>query len=253
MKIKDSKSFQCTLLISCFLVLVFILLFLFISSFVNKESNVASIEVIIGVLASFMGVCSAIMLASQIYTLYWRYNWERDYDRKINELEGNFNKYIDEINNKVEEFKIGNLTLKRIDYHNNDALAASHYNLGKKFEGVLNVLDNMNILLMNKELFENNEPRLGFAIYSIAKNFKEYKTDTLIKKDNTKGFIEFYNKWNSKYHKIKELLKEEKEIFDKFIKLGIVIENFYSDVCSNGIRTNMRPDDYKLLCTMAVD
>lgn len=152
----QNKGFYRTIVISNLALSILILLYLFTSCFISVDCDSATIGIVVGVTATFIGVCTTLMLGAQIYTVYRSSQSERELQDKIKELEGKYDKYKNQIGDKLNEVVSVKNEIEYIRYHNNDSLAAAHYIMNSKFRGTLNVLDNIHLLLTKKVSFDDN-------------------------------------------------------------------------------------------------
>ena len=66
----QNKGFYRTIVISNLALSILILLYLFTSCFISVDCDSATIGIVVGVTATFIGVCTTLMLGAQIYTVY---------------------------------------------------------------------------------------------------------------------------------------------------------------------------------------
>ena len=136
------------------------------------------------------------MLGAQIYTVFRSSQSEKELQNKLKEVEDKYDAYSRQIEIKLNEVSNIKNEIEYIRYHNNDSLAAAHYIMNSKFRGTLNVLDNIHLLLTKKVSFDDNVNKYKFAIYSIAKNFKEYKSDVYVEfTENSEGLCSTQREW----------------------------------------------------------
>lgn len=201
-------------LIGCFVLIVLLLLFICLKGHISYIGGTISLEAIIGIIATFIGVCTAIMLGSQVYSVYNRTQSEREYDRKLIRITKWFERYIEDSTHQMDLLKKSINEFERLKHSVNDALAGIHYHDKKMFKGILNVLDNIVILTNNKQLFGNEfESKIDFAVYAIAKNLTEYQMDEIVQEHSIKKFMDFYGKWIENYKLINfSICKEQLNI-----------------------------------------
>lgn len=250
---KQNNVFFKTLIISNVALSILIILYLFTSPFISVHGKTATIEGLVGIIGAFIGVCTTLMLGAQIYTVFRSSQSEKELQNKLKEVEDKYDAYSRQIEIKLNEVSNIKNEIEYIRYHNNDSLAAAHYIMNSKFRGTLNVLDNIHLLLTKKVSFDDNVNKYKFAIYSIAKNFKEYKSDVYVINNDKKHFEEFFIKWNERFVSIIVLLEKGQEDDDDLLFLNEVISSYHEDCKINTGMADMNVKHHSRLCMMAKD
>ena len=249
-----SHSLIWTVLISCFGLIVLLLLFLCMKGHINYAESSISSDALIGIIATFIGVCTALMLGAQIYSVYNRTQIEREYDEKLNEITTWFKTSTSEYERKLEAVNGSIRNFEKLKHSVNDALAGIHYNEGKLLEGILNVLDNVVILTNNQEPFcEELIGKADFAIYAIAKNLKEYKNDITVKKEDIRGYIHFSNKWKVQYELIDFSSQCGKHIMKRMNNLNTIVNKLTDNILAFKFKVGMEKDHLAILNEYARD
>jgi len=249
-----SHHFIWAVLIGCFVLIFLLLLYHCMNGHVNYEESSISSDAFIGIIATFIGVCTAIMLGAQIYSVYNRTQTEREYDMKFNEITEWFRISIDDYKKQLDDLNKSIRKFEKLKHSVNDALAGIHYNEGKMLEGALNVLDNVGILTKNQQLFGKELiEKADFAVYAIAKNLKEYENDVIIKKRDTKGFIYFYDKWKELYKSIDFSTQCGKHIVERMEKLNNIVNKLNDNILAFHFKVGMEENHIVLLNEYAHD
>lgn len=249
-----SHSLIWTFLIGCLALVVLLLLFLCINGHINYTDSSISSAALIGIIATFIGICTALMLGAQIYSVYNRTQTEREYDEKLNEITIWFKTSTSEYEKKLEAVNESIRNFEKLKHSVNDALAGIHYNEGKLLEGVLNVLDNVVILTNNQEPFgEELMGKADFAIYAIAKNLKEYKNDITVKKEDIRGYIHFSNKWKILYESIDFSSQCGKHIVERMSNLNVIVNKLTDNILAFKFKSGMEKEHLAILNEYAHD
>lgn len=234
-------------LIGCFVLIVLLLLFICLKGHISYIGGTISLEAIIGIIATFIGVCTAIMLGSQVYSVYNRTQSEREYDRKFIKITNWFERYTTDSTRQMSLLKKSINEFEILKHSVNDALAGIHYHDNKMFKGILNVLDNIVILTNNKQLFGGEfESKVDFAVYAIAKNLTEYKMDEIVREHSIKKFIDFYGKWTESYTLIDfSICKEQQNI--RMREINNIIHQIYNKVTNSNFTNLITQEQLNLL------
>lgn len=254
-KIKNhSHSLIWVTLIGCLALIILLLLYICTNGHIDYSSGSISADALIGIIATFIGVCTALMLGAQIYSVYSRTQAEREYDQKLDEVTKWFKMSTEEYRKKLEDINESIRNFERLKHSVNDALAGIHYNEKKLLEGVLNVIDNLVILTNNQEQFgEEFKGKADFAIYAIAKNLKEYKDDIIIKKEDLNGYIYFRDKWKDRYALINFTSQCGQHIEKRVKELNRIINKLSDNINAFKFKVGIEKEDLAILNSFAHD
>ena len=190
------------------LLLLIIILFVIVSFEVDIRYNkcIITSDALISIMATFIGICSAIMLGAQIYFVHHRLQIEKEFDNRTNE-----------INKKLLELEELNLVV-------NDALASSHYNANSFLEGILDVIKNVVYMSNNTQNSDDRyTSKIGYAVYSIAKNIKNYQNDILVKRNDSDRIKEIISDWSHYYALIDRTALHDDFVREKFRHLDEIM------------------------------
>lgn len=99
---------------------------------VDCDNSSISPEALIAIIATFIGVCTALMLGAQIYSVYNKTQAEHEYDEKLNEVTTWFKTSTSEYEKKLEDINESIRNIEKLKHSVNDALAGIHYNEGNQ-------------------------------------------------------------------------------------------------------------------------
>ena len=253
-KRNHSHSLIWTVLIGCLTLIVLLLLYLCMNGHVNYSESSISSDALMGIIATFIGVCSALMLGAQIYSVYSRTQTEREYNEKLNEITIWFKNSTSEHEKQLKSLNKSIKNLERLKHSVNDALAGIHYSDNKMLKGILNVLDNIVILTNHQEQFgDKYNEKVDYAIYSIAKNLKRYKDDITIKSQNVSQFIEFYNNWQEEYKAINFSSECGTHIEKQINRLNNIVNAFSRNILNSHFEVGINTEDFRKLNEYAQD
>lgn len=249
-----SHSLIWIILISCFVLNILLLFFLCMNGHINFNEVTISSDSFICIISTFIGICTALMLGAQIYSVYSRTQTERYYDMKLNEVTDWVVESTADYEDKLKRINYSVHNFEKIKLSVNDALAGIHYNERKFLNGIINVLDNIIILTNNQDLFGDEIfEKLDFAIYAISKNLKEYKNDEIIKKADMKGYIHFSKEWKTKFKLIDFSTESGKHIKERIENLNKIINKLTDNTLAFSFRVGIEREHLSLLNEYAHD
>lgn len=253
-KIFHSHSLIWIILIGCFVLDILLLFFLCMNGHINFKDATISPDSFICIISTFIGICTALMLGAQIYSVYSRTQTERYYDIKLNEVTDWLIKSTADYEDKLKHINDSVHNFEKIKHSVNDALAGIHYNERKLLKGIINVLDNIIILTNNQDLFGDEVwEKTDFAIYAISKNLKEYKDDEIIKKADMKGYIYFSKEWKTKFKLINFSTESGKHIKERIEKLNIIINKLTDNILAFNFKVGIEKEHLAFLNENAHD
>lgn len=234
------------------------------------------------VLISSLSVLVTFVVAWQIWQTI---NAKKEIESARREMENSCDKRLDDFNKKMRRDKIFYVNKaqeldKKLEeqrksindtvimkYYLNDAMGSMHYNDGRMIEGVLDVIENIYLIVTNRELFEKHfgneySDKLGVATYFIAKNLKMYKQDQIVKDSNKERLIKrlenINNRWTKRFYGITDkfqVIGENKTmhsfVFDRLKKLDGILNRLVVGVKKSGINYIMPTEDTDTLNQMA--
>ena len=194
------------------------------------------------------------MLGAQVYSVYTRTQAEKGYHNKLKEIEKWFHSSTDKHEKELENLIKAHRSLDKLKYCVNDALACMHYKDDKKFEGIIDVMENIYTIINNEDLFkEDYREKLDVACYFIAKNLKEYKTDITFKQKDSVAIIRILGRWNKRYNQINFKQDSAQYIQQKIKNLDKVIDTLFHNLVNNNFSYTMSDYDWNLLCQIATN
>lgn len=211
----------------------------------------------LGVIGTFIAICTAIMLGAQIYSIYNRTQSEKEYDQKLDEVTTWFLESSE--SNQEELSKVAKATknLSLLKYLINEAMGGVHYNEGKKLEGIIDVMENIYTFTCDENLFANYfdgyKEKLNAACYFIAKNMKEYNSDKMVTTPDIKGLIRIQERWNKRYSHLKKDAETVKFIQERIDTLNDIFNRLIDGLINNNCKFKMGEKDWNTLCEMAKD
>lgn len=253
-KEKHSHSLLWTVLIGCIALIIVILFLICTKGQIDFNNSCISPDAFISLLTAFIGICAALMLGAQIYSVYNRTQTERDYDNKLNEITNWFKKSTSEYEEKLKNMDATIHNFEKLKHSVNDALASFHYNEKQLFKGIINVLNNIVILSNNQDLFGDEIlEKADFAIYAISKNLKKYKDDDIMKKEDMKGYIHFSNEWKAKYKLINFSTEGGKHIKERIENLNVIVNKLTDNIFAFKFKVGIEEKHLAILNEYAKD
>lgn len=246
-------------LAACILLCIVVLILIIFNQ--NNNGSTLTLDGYIGAMATLIAICTAIMLGAQIYSIYHRSQTEKEYDQKLEQITDWFRNSTEEYNRELAKLSKTNNTLNMIKYHVNNALGSMHYNEDRKFDGIIDVLENIYILVNNAELFSVDDQidKLQAACYYIAKNLKQYKKDKLYISKDPKGINRIQERWNKRIRQLDEILvgkplcDTKKQIFENLKKLSSIFNEMLDGLIYEKDAYRMSDEDMNTLKAMAKD
>lgn len=210
----------------------------------------------LGIIGTFVAICTAIMLATQIYSIFSRTQVEKDYDEKLNYIIEWFEESSKKHEQELEKLSKATRTLHVLKYHVNDAMGGVHDNENRKIEGVIDVMENIYTITSNEGLFKEYfdiefDAKLCIAIYFIAKNLKRYKSDEVVKRKDGEELGRLRNRWNKRFNQIIETNGAICLIESDLSILNGIFNRLIDGAKTHGVNYNMPKDDMDELNRMA--
>lgn len=223
----------------------------------QEKLQVISLESFLGSIGTFIAICSAIMLGAQIYSIYNRTQEEKEYDEKLDEVTSWFLESSENYTAELAKISKATKNLSVLKYHLNEAMGGVHYNEGKKFEGIIDVMENVYAFTSNEvlfiEYFDGYKEKLNAACYFIAKNMKEYASDKMVVSPDIKGLIRIQCRWNKRYSQLNRAAQTVTFIQERIDKLNDIFNRLIDGLIDNNCKYRMTDKDWKTLVEMAKD
>ncbi len=183
-----------------------------------------------------------------------------DFKKKIRRDRIYYLNKVQELDKKLEEQRKSINDTVIMKYCLNDAMGSMHYNDGRMIEGALDVIENIFLIVTNKELFEkyfgnDYSDKLGIATYFIAKNLKMYKIDQIVKESNKDRLIKrlenINDRWTKRYNVISENTFLPSFVIIRLKKLNGILNRLVVGVRESGENYIMPHGDMEDLNQMA--
>lgn len=161
---------------------------------------------------------------------------------------------LDELDDKLKDTAI-------MKYYHNDAMGSMHYNDGRMMEGMLDVIENLYLISLPKdvdlfkEYFQDEYyDKLDVAIYFIANNLKKYKRDQIVNerdKDRFKKRLKkISDRWKKRYEQIVNHGSVPTDVLDCLKILNQIFKHLVDGVKKDGYGYNMSSEDMASLNRM---
>lgn len=233
----------------CAVAITIVMIFIYVED--REHLKIFSLEGFLGTMGTFIAICAAIMLGSQIYSVYSRAQSEKEYNEKLDDVTDKFISFYQENTSELVKLKKSNDTLYILKYLVNDAMGGVHHSEGRVLEGAIDVMENIYTIVCNEDLFvsyfDDYKETLDAECYFIAKNLKEYTIDKLVKDRNIKGLMRLQRRWQKRYVRLDNTTNSYQHIKDRIEPLDEIFNRLIDNLIYSKCDKRMEPEDLKKL------